>query len=139
MEELPSNKQDIRKIEDKLKELEKKIDTLKSEKKKKKELTSQRSQSKLKEGQLAIVEKKSTLSTFGKKKGTSVTKILKKTQSDKYLMRPPRPQKEDKMEMTSSKHEESDLIHKFVTQVARTEAQERKEKTHHENVTCYYI
>jgi septal ring factor EnvC (AmiA/AmiB activator) len=93
---LPTSKQDIRKIEEKLKELEKKIDTLKGDKKRKKEqLTSQRSHSKIKEAHIvALADKKSTLSTFGKKKAGSVTKILKKTQSDKYLLRPPRPHKE---------------------------------------------
>jgi hypothetical protein len=142
-EELPTNKQDIKKIEEKLKELEKKIDTLKSEKKKKKDLPSQRSQSKIKETHVAVIDKKTTLSTFGKKKGGSVTKILKKTQSDKYLMRPPRPRKEgeNKLDVTGSKHDDSDLIHRFVTQVARNEAQDKKfaSKLHHENVVCYYI
>jgi hypothetical protein len=51
-----------------------------------------------------MVDKKATLSSFGKKKGGSVTKILKKTQSDKYLLRPPRPQKEkDEKEASTSK------------------------------------
>jgi hypothetical protein len=86
-------------------------------------LTSQRSHSKIKEAHIAaILEKKPTLSTFGKKKGGSVTKILKKTQSDKYLLRPPRPRKEgeNKLDVTGSKPEESDLIQRFVTQVVRS-------------------
>ncbi len=77
---------------------------------KKEQLTSQRSHSKIKEAHIiALVDKKSTLSTFGKKKAGSVTKILKKTQSDKYLLRPPRPQKEteQKLDVTGSKQEES--------------------------------
>lgn len=145
LEELPSSKQDLRKIEEKLKELEKKIDTLKSDKKKKKELSSQRSHSKIKDTHMTtILEKKPTLSTFGKKKGGSVTKILKKTQSDKYLLRPPRPRKEadNRLDITSSKQDESELIHRFVTQVVRSEVQgERKleKMVHPHEKVCYYI
>ncbi len=80
-------------------------------------MTSQRSHSKIKDT-TAAADKKTTLSTFGKKKGGSVTKILKKTQSDKYLLHPPRPQNE-KME-GSVKQEDKELIHRFVTQVVRS-------------------
>ena len=56
-------------------------------KKKKKELPSHRSQSKIKETQLTtIIEKKSSMGSFKKKEG-SLQKALKKTQSDKYLLK----------------------------------------------------
>ncbi len=56
-------------------------------KKKKKEMPSHRSQSIIKEAQLtAILEKKSSMGSFKKKEG-SLQKALKKTQSDKYLLK----------------------------------------------------
>jgi hypothetical protein len=70
--------------------------------------------------------------------------VLKKTQSDKYLIKPPAPPKRDKpVNVTNPAPEgkEEKLIHKFVTQVTRSETNTYKGhcKEKGEKVACYYI
>ena len=57
-------------------------------------MPSKRSHSKLKEthGAATFIDNKTSLGSFNKK-GGSLQKVLKKTQSDKYLIKHPHPQK----------------------------------------------
>ena len=111
-----------------MKELEKKIETLKPNKKSQKEISSQRNLSKTIVPQSGNnMENKSLLSNFMKKNNGTLTKILKKSQSDKYLIKDMRvKKKKESSEINLSKENEKDksidLINNFVTQVTRTEA-----------------
>lgn len=88
-----------------MRELEKKIDTLRHIKKKK-ELSAKRSHSKVRETQAmtASIETKANIGTF-KKKDSSAQKILKKTQSDKHLIRPPHPPKPENPLSVTNPHQ----------------------------------
>lgn len=107
--------------------MEKKIDTLKQPRpkiksKSNKDIHSKRSVNKIKESITTSYEGKNNINLFKKKQEGSLQKVLKKTQSDKYLVKQvPTTKNDNVMNITQAEQEKEDkLIHKFVTQVTRS-------------------